>query len=76
MDGVDSFHAAYQRGQIVPMPDDYMDLIILPSITGVDPLRFAMDYPPLLRVKMRQLAMAHIAKGWAGNTETIDRGKS
>jgi hypothetical protein len=76
MDGVDAFHAAYQRGQIVPMPDEYMDLIVVPQITGVDPLRLVTDYPPFLRAKIRALAMVHIAKGWAGNPEVIDRGKS
>ena len=73
---MDAFHAAYQQGRIVSIPDDYMDLIIVPSITGVDPLQFATEYPPMVREKMRQLVMIHIAKGWAGNTEVIDRGKS
>ena len=58
------------------MPDDYMDLIVIPSITGIDPLRFVGEYPPALQAKMRKLAMIHIAKGWAGNAEVIDRGKS
>ncbi len=50
-----------------------MDLIIVPQVTGVDPLRFLTEYPPAVRQLMRRMVMQHIAAGWAGNPQVVSR---
>lgn len=56
------------------MPSEYMDLIVIPQVLHIDPLQFA-EYPLVLQQRIRGLLQAHIAHGWAGNTEMVDRGQ-
>ncbi len=71
MDGVDAFHAAYRRGQVVrPRDDEYMDLILIPAILHIDPMVFHA-YPLPIQERMRRLLIKYIAAGWGGNPETI-----
>jgi hypothetical protein len=58
----------------VAEPELYWDLIIVPQITGVDPMRFLTEYPPTLKMLMRRMALQHVAAGWGGNLQVIRRG--
>ena len=71
MDGVEAFHAAYRAGRMVPAPDDYIDMILVPGILHIDPLAFAA-YPPLVQAKIRRLLRHYIAAGWGGNPQMIE----
>lgn len=62
LDEVDAFHAAYRHGRLVPAPEDYTDLILIPAILHIDPLTFA-QYPPLIQRKMRMLLGRFMAVG-------------
>jgi hypothetical protein len=46
MDGVDGFFAALRQSRLVRPPDEYIDLIIIPAVLHIDPLRL-LDYPPM-----------------------------
>lgn len=59
---MEAFHAAYVRGQIVPAPQEYVELILAPAILHIDPLSFA-GYPPALRMRMTTLLWAYIGMG-------------
>ena len=57
---------------MVPAPEEYVDLILVPQYLHIDPLAFA-DYPPMLQARIRRLLMRHIGAGWAGNPALIVR---
>lgn len=71
MDRVDGFHAELARGRVGRPPDTYIDLVIIPAVLHIDPLRFADDYPPLLRELMRTLAMRWVGGGQGINTDVM-----
>lgn len=50
-------------------PDTYMDLVIVPQVVGVDPLRFVTEYPPALKEMIRMLVGQHLIAGWGGKPE-------
>lgn len=58
----------------MPAPELYLDLVLVPQITGVDPLRFIAEYPPAVRMLMRDMVRKHIAAGWAGNLQVVSKG--
>ena len=68
-----AFHSAYTDGRLVPPPDEYVDLILIPMYLHIDPLRFA-EYPEMLRARMRSLLMQAVQGGWAGNPGVVRRG--
>jgi hypothetical protein len=70
IDQAEAFHAAYGRGRLVKPPDEYADLILIPAILHIDPLRFA-EYPPMLRAKIRGLLTIYLAGGQGLNPDVI-----
>lgn len=71
MDGVDGFHAALRRGQLVRPPDEYLDLIVIPAVLHIDPLRLLADYPPVLRETLRVYVMTWLAGGQGLNLDMV-----
>lgn len=70
IDGVDAFHAAFVRGQIVPAPPEYVELILAPAILHIDPMRF-MEYPPAMRMRITNLLWAYIGMGNGMNLQVV-----
>lgn len=56
------FHEALARGRFVTPPEEYLDLVMIPAMLHIDPLRL-MEYPPALLYKLRGLALHYAAAG-------------
>jgi hypothetical protein len=72
MDGVDGFFAALRQGRLVRPPDEYLDLIVLPAVLHIDPLRL-LDYPPVLREVLRTWVLTWLGGGQGLNLDMVQR---
>jgi hypothetical protein len=72
MDGVDGFFAALRQSRLVRPPDEYIDLIVIPAVLHIDPLRL-LDYPPVLRETLRAWVMTWLAGGQGLNLDVVQR---
>jgi hypothetical protein len=72
MDGVDGFFAALRQGRLVRPPDDYLDIIVIPAVLHIDPLRL-LDYPPVLRETLRTWVMTWLGGGQGLNLDMVQR---
>lgn len=71
---MEGFHAGLSRGRLTQPPDEYLDLIVIPAVLHVDPLRLVAEYPPALREALRTWVMYWLAGGQGLNLDVIDRG--
>ena len=63
------------RGQLVAPPEEYLDLIVIPAVLHVDPLRLVAEYPPALREALRAWVLHWLAGGQGINLDVIERGE-
>lgn len=55
---------------MTPIPEEYADLVVIPAVLHIDPLRF-QEYPEALRAKIRILLQHWISHGQGMNIEVI-----
>jgi hypothetical protein len=57
-----AFHEAYLRGELVPPPDDYAELILIPAVLNT-PWAVYNEYPPAIKLQTRNLLISWLASG-------------
>ena len=70
---MEGFHAGLMKGRLTRPPDAYLDLVVIPAVLHVDPLRLVAEYPPALRAALRAWVMHWLAGGQGLNLDVIER---
>ncbi len=70
IDGIDGFHAAYARGHIVPIPQEYAEMIIIPAVLHT-PWQVYRTYPPAVQAAILAWLPHYLAAGQGLNPDVI-----